>query len=49
MKKFWQNYKSTILLLAGVIIGGSLGLHCPAVVPWLKPVGDIKAGWTEHA
>lgn len=41
MKKFWQNYKSTILLLAGVIIGGLLGFYCPAVVPWLKPVGDI--------
>lgn len=41
MKKFWQNYKSTILLLIGVIIGGLLGLYCPAVVPWLKPIGDI--------
>ncbi len=38
---FWNNYKSTCLLLAGVVIGGSIGLLFPAAVVWLRPVGQI--------
>ncbi len=41
MRNFWYHYKSTILLLTGVILGGVMGMCCPGIVPWLKPMGDI--------
>lgn len=41
MKKVWKNYKGTILLLLGVIIGGILGLIFKEKVKVLKPLGDL--------
>ena len=41
MKKVWKNYKGTILLLFGVIIGGILGLIFKEKVTVLKPLGDL--------
>ena len=41
MKKVWKNYKGTILLLLGVIIGGILGLIFKEKVTVLKPLGDL--------
>ena len=37
----WQNYKSTVLLLAGIIAGGFVGTLLPAASPYLAPVGHI--------
>ncbi|MBR3647542.1 MAG: cation:dicarboxylase symporter family transporter [Paludibacteraceae bacterium] len=41
MKDFWSNYRQTLLLLGGIIIGGSLGFFVPAAAPYLKPVGEV--------
>ena len=41
MKKVWKNYKGTILLLLGVIIGCILGLIFKEKVTVLKPLGDL--------
>lgn len=41
IQTFWQSYKQTLLLLGGIIIGGTIGFLWPGVAPYLKPVGDI--------
>lgn len=41
MKEFWKNYKSTLLLLLGIVLGGITGGVWPASAPFLKPIGDI--------
>lgn len=41
MRDVWNNYRSTILMLIGVVIGGVLGFVLPESVPYLSPVGDI--------
>lgn len=41
MKKVWQNYKQTIILLAAIIIGAVVGIVFKEKVSILKPLGDI--------
>ena len=41
MSQFWSSYKQTLLLLGGIIIGGTIGFVWPGTAPYLKPVGDI--------
>ncbi len=41
MKKIWQNYKSTIILLGAIIIGALVGIIFKEKAAFLKPLGDI--------
>lgn len=41
MKNLFTTYKQSILLLGGIIIGGLLGVLCPSVTPYIKPLGDV--------
>ena len=41
MKKLWQNYKQTIILLFAIIIGAIVGGIFKEKVKILKPLGDI--------
>lgn len=41
MKELWTNYKSTLLLLLGIAVGGTLGAVWPASAAVLGPVGEI--------
>ena len=41
IQTFWASYKQTLLLLGGIIVGGTIGFVWPGVAPYLKPVGDI--------
>ena len=41
MKKFWKNYKQTIILLVSIIIGAIAGLVFKEKVEVVKPLGDI--------
>ena len=41
MSAFWKNYKSTLLLLAGVTLGALCGIFWPSAADVVKPVGDI--------
>jgi len=41
MKKFLKNYKSTIILLVSIIIGGIVGLIFGEDATILRPLGDI--------
>ena len=41
MKKFLSNYKSTIILLVAIIVGGIIGLIFGQNATVLKPFGDI--------
>lgn len=41
MNDFLKNYKSTLLLLGGVILGALCGIYWPAAARFVKPVGDI--------
>lgn len=41
MRDLWNNYKSTIILLAGLLAGGLLGALVPESADYLKPIGDI--------
>lgn len=41
MNGLLHNYKSSLLLLAGIVVGGLLGWFVPAVAPWVAPVGHI--------
>ncbi|MBR1436238.1 MAG: cation:dicarboxylase symporter family transporter, partial [Bacteroidales bacterium] len=38
---FWKNYRSTLLLLGGVVIGGIAGAIAGEGASVVKPVGDI--------
>ena len=41
MKKIWQNYKQTIILLISIIIGAIAGLVFKEDVKIVKPLGDL--------
>ncbi len=41
MKKFWTNYKQTIILLASLVIGAIVGLIFKEKTEVLKPFGDL--------
>ncbi len=41
MKKFWKNYKSSIILLGSIIVGGILGLIFKEKTVVIKPLGDL--------
>ncbi|MGM9927075.1 MAG: dicarboxylate/amino acid:cation symporter [Bacillus sp. (in: firmicutes)] len=41
MKNFWKNYKMTVLLLTGVIIGGIAGIVFGTDTIVVKPFGDL--------
>ena len=41
MKKILKNYSGIIQLLIGIIIGSLIGIFFPAMVEYLKPIGDI--------
>ena len=41
MKKFLSNYKSTIILLAAIIVGAIIGIIFQEKAPVLKPLGDL--------
>ena len=41
MKNFWKNYKSTIILLAAIIVGAILGICLKEKAAVLSPLGDI--------
>lgn len=41
MKEVLKNYSGIILLLLGITIGSIIGITAPAVVNYIKPLGDI--------
>ena len=41
MKKFWKNYKSTIILLASIIIGAIAGIVFKEDAKVVSPLGDL--------
>lgn len=41
MKKFWSNYKQTIILLAALVIGAIVGLIFGEKAAVLSPLGDL--------
>jgi len=41
MKKFLSNYKSTIILLAAIIVGAIIGIIFQEKAAVLKPLGDL--------
>lgn len=41
MKKFWSNYKSTIILLVAIIIGAVVGIVYKEKAKVLAPLGDL--------
>lgn len=41
MKKFWMNYKTTIILLVAIVIGAICGLVFKEKTEVVKPLGDI--------
>lgn len=41
MSNLLQNYRSTILLVLGLLLGALLGIFLPSAVPYIKPIGDI--------
>lgn len=41
MKKIWKNYKQTIILLLGIIIGAIAGIIFKEKVEIVKPLGDV--------
>ncbi|WP_125607989.1 dicarboxylate/amino acid:cation symporter [Lapidilactobacillus bayanensis] len=41
MKDFWKNYRSTLLILVGLIIGGIAGAVWGTKVDVVKPLGDL--------
>ncbi|RKT01478.1 dicarboxylate/amino acid:cation symporter [Chryseobacterium defluvii] len=41
MKEVLKNYSGIILLLLGITIGSIIGIAAPAVVDYIKPLGDI--------
>lgn len=40
MKKILEAYKSTIILLGAVLLGGAVGVFSPELAQTLKPIGD---------
>ncbi|UOU96848.1 dicarboxylate/amino acid:cation symporter [Chryseobacterium daecheongense] len=41
MKEVLKNYSGILLLLLGITIGSIIGIAAPAVVDYIKPLGDI--------
>lgn len=41
MKEVLKNYSGIILLLIGITVGSIIGIVAPAVVDYIKPLGDI--------
>ncbi|WP_419741500.1 dicarboxylate/amino acid:cation symporter [Paraclostridium dentum] len=41
MKSFWKNYKSSIILILAIILGGIVGAIMGAKAAIFKPVGDL--------
>lgn len=41
MKKNFKLYRSSLLLIGAIIIGGIIGIFFPAQTHYLKPVGDV--------
>lgn len=41
MKDFWKNYRSTLLILVGLILGGIAGAVWGTKVDVVKPLGDL--------
>lgn len=41
MKEVLKNYSGILLLLLGIIVGSIIGIAAPAVVDYIKPLGDI--------
>lgn len=41
MMKFWQNYKSSIILLLSIILGGIIGLVMKEKAVIFKPIGNL--------
>lgn len=41
MRKIWENYKSSAILLMSIIIGGILGLIFKEKILVIKPLGDL--------
>ncbi len=41
LHSFWISYKQTLMLLGGILLGGTIGFLFQQVAPYLKPVGDI--------
>lgn len=41
MSKVLENYKPTILLVVGLLLGALVGAFFPTAVPYIKPAGDI--------
>ena len=38
---FFQNYKSLLLLLSGILLGSLFGIYASNYVQYIKPIGDI--------
>lgn len=41
MKHILKNYRSILLLMIGILLGSVCGVYFPAVIPYLKPIGEI--------
>lgn len=41
MKDFWKNYRSTLLILVGLVLGGIAGAVWGTKVDVVKPLGDL--------
>ena len=41
MKKFWKNYKSTIILLGAIIVGAIVGVIFKEDAKVVSPLGDL--------
>ena len=41
MNSFWKNYRATLLLLAGVLLGALCGIFWPAAAHAVKPLGQL--------
>ena len=41
MKSFWNNYKSSIVLLGAILLGGIVGATMGEKAVVLKPIGEL--------
>ncbi len=41
MKSFWENYKSSLILLGAILIGGLIGVVMGPEAVVFKPIGDL--------